>query len=113
MAQAIHSSIPLSAQIFDKAGLLVTTVGEDAKAALKPVKVARDLGTPLEIASGLSPQDRVIESTPDGVGNGDTALVANTDKASGSTPSPRFGARSPLGSSVDPYVAAVGCSAKT
>ena len=66
----------------------MATVGEDEKVVLKPVKIARDLGTSLEIASGLSPQDRVIESPPDGVGNGDTVLVANTDdKTRGGTPS--------------------------
>ena len=29
-----------------------------------------------EISSGLAPQDRVIESPPDGVGAGDTVRVA-------------------------------------
>jgi len=81
-------TIPPSALIFDKAGLQVATVGEGEKVVLKPVKIARDLGTSIEIASGLSPQDRVIESPPDGVGNGDTVLVANTDdKTRGKNPS--------------------------
>jgi len=44
---------------------------------LKTVKVARDLGTSIEIASGLLPTDRVIESPPDGVDNGDPVLIAN------------------------------------
>ena len=37
---------------------------------LKPVSIARDLGTVVELASGLAPNDRVIENPPDGVGNG-------------------------------------------
>lgn len=69
-------TIPPSALIFDKAGLRVATVGEGDKVVLKPVKIARDLGSTIEIASGLSPQDRVIESPPDGVGAGDTVRVA-------------------------------------
>ena len=70
-------SIPPSALIFDKAGLRVATVGEGDKVVLKPVKVLRDLGTTIELASGLSPSDHVIESPPDGVGNGDRVRIAN------------------------------------
>ena len=70
-------SIPPSALIFDRAGLHVATVGEGDKVVLKPVKIARDLGTSIEIASGLLPSDRVIESPPDGVGSGDHVLVSN------------------------------------
>jgi RND family efflux transporter MFP subunit len=69
--------IPPSALIFDKAGLRVATVGDGDKVVLKTVKVARDLGTSIEIASGLLPTDRVIESPPDGVDNGDPVLIAN------------------------------------
>jgi RND family efflux transporter MFP subunit len=72
-------SIPPSALIFDKAGLRVATVGEGDKVVLKPVKVSRDLGTTIELASGLSPDDRVIESPPDGVDSGDRVRIA--DKA--------------------------------
>jgi RND family efflux transporter MFP subunit len=74
-------SIPPSALIFDKSGLRVATVGDGDKVVLKPVKVARDLGTSIEIASGLLATDRVIESPPDGVDNGDAVLVANPAKA--------------------------------
>ena len=70
-------SIPPSALIFDKAGLRVATVGEGDKVVLKPVKVLRDLGTTIELASGLLPHDRVIESPPDGVGSGDRVRIAN------------------------------------
>jgi len=75
-------SIPPSALIFGKAGLRVATVGEGDKVVLKPVKVSRDLGTTIELASGLSPDDRVIESPPDGVDNGDRVRIA--DKATNS-----------------------------
>jgi len=71
-------SVPPSALIFDKAGLRVATVGDGDKVVLKSVKIARDLGTSVEIASGLLPTDRVIESPPDGLDNGDSVLVANS-----------------------------------
>lgn len=69
-------TVPPSALIFDKSGVRVAVVGDGDKVQLKPVKIARDLGTAIEIASGLAPQDRVIESPPDGVGAGDTVRVA-------------------------------------
>jgi membrane fusion protein, multidrug efflux system len=78
-------SIPPSALIFDKSGLRVATVGEGDKVVLKPVKVSRDLGTTIELASGLSPDDRVIESPPDGVDNGDRVRIADKTTTSPAT----------------------------
>lgn len=69
-------SIPPGALIFDKAGLRVATVGADDRVVLKPVTVARDLGSSIEIATGLLPTDRVIENPPDGVAEGDRVTVA-------------------------------------
>jgi RND family efflux transporter MFP subunit len=66
-------SVPSSAVIFDAKGLSVATVTADNRVLLKPVSIGRDLGTVIELASGLSPGDRVIEIPPDGIGNG--ALV--------------------------------------
>lgn len=73
-------SIPPGALIFGKAGPQVATVGDGDKVVLKRVTVARDLGTTIEIGSGLSASDRVIESPPDGVGPGDRVVVANPPK---------------------------------
>ncbi len=70
-------SIPPSALIFNKAGLRVGTVGADGKVQLKAVTVARDLGSVIEIATGLSAEDRVIESPPDGIADGDAVRVAS------------------------------------
>ena len=69
-------AIPPGALIFDKAGLRVATVGPDDKVVLKPVTVARDLGSTIELASGLTPGDLVIENPPDGVQEGDRVQVA-------------------------------------
>jgi len=48
---------------------------------LKPVSIERDLGPVIELASGLSPNDRVIQNPPDGVGNGDPVRVAAAGSA--------------------------------
>jgi multidrug efflux pump subunit AcrA (membrane-fusion protein) len=82
MAAAAHVlSVPSSALIFDAKGLSVATVEADNRVLLKPVSIGRDLGTVVELASGISPSDRVIENPPDGIVNG--ALVRLAETASG------------------------------
>jgi RND family efflux transporter MFP subunit len=66
-------SVPSSALIFDAKGLSIATVNADNRVLLKPVSIERDLGTIVELASGLSANDRVIQNPPDGIANG--ALV--------------------------------------
>jgi RND family efflux transporter MFP subunit len=72
-------NIPASALIFDRGGLRVATVGVGDRVVLKDVTIGRDLGTAIEIASGLSPEDRVIENLPDGVAEGDQVRVTRTE----------------------------------
>ena len=67
--------IPASALIFDQNGLRVATVGPDDKVLFKKVTIARDLGRNIELSSGLSPDDRVIVTPPDGIANGDQVRV--------------------------------------
>ena len=52
------------------------------------VGVLRDLGAVVEIATGLSATDRVIESPSDGLANGDPVRVAAAAKAA---PPPQAG----------------------
>ena len=54
-------SVPASALIFDQSGLRVATVGADDRVVLKPITISRDLGREVEIASGLTADDRVID----------------------------------------------------
>src|SRR6202051_1476300 len=77
LATAAHVlSVPSSALIFDAKGLSIATVGADNRVLLKPVSIERDLGAVVELASGLRPDDRVIENPPDGIGNGDQVRLA-------------------------------------
>ena len=68
-------SVPSSAVIFDAKGLSIATVGSNDHVLLKPVTIGRDLGAVIEIASGLSEHDRVIQNPPDGVADGDVVHV--------------------------------------
>jgi len=63
-------SVPSSALIFDAKGLSIATVDANSRVLLKPVSIERDLGAVVELASGLSPNDRVIQNPPDGIANG-------------------------------------------
>ena len=76
-------NIPSSALIFDQSGLRVATVGPDDRVVLKTVTIARDLGRNIELASGVSAEDRIITAPPDGVANGDQVHVVSTVKPPG------------------------------
>jgi multidrug efflux pump subunit AcrA (membrane-fusion protein) len=69
-------SVPSSALIFDAKGLSIATVDADNRVLLKPVSIERDLGPVVELASGLTANDRVIQNPPDGIGNGAEVRLA-------------------------------------
>jgi RND family efflux transporter MFP subunit len=71
-------SIPASALIFDAKGLSVAIVGADNRVAVKTVTIARDLGSKIEIASGLGANDRVIQNPPDGIATGAEVRIAGS-----------------------------------
>jgi membrane fusion protein, multidrug efflux system len=73
---AVPLHIPASALIFNQNGLSVATVGSDDKVLFKTVTIARDLGRDIELASGISPDDRIIVAPPDGISDGDQVRVA-------------------------------------
>jgi RND family efflux transporter MFP subunit len=73
-------SIPAGALIFDQKGMRVATVDASGKVVLKPITISRDLGQVVEIATGLEASDRVIESPPDGLSNGDPVRVVTPAK---------------------------------
>jgi membrane fusion protein (multidrug efflux system) len=68
-------SIPASALIFNSNGLRVATVGPDDKVLFKTVTISRDLGREIELASGITPDDRIITAPPDGLSDGDQVRV--------------------------------------
>jgi RND family efflux transporter MFP subunit len=76
-------NVPASALIFDRTGLRVATVSADNRVVLKQVTIARDLGKELEIGSGLTADDRVIESPPDGIASGDQVRIAGSPGSAG------------------------------
>jgi RND family efflux transporter MFP subunit len=69
-------NVPASALIFDQSGLRVATVGTNGRVVLKPVTISRDLGREIEIASGITADDRIITTPPDGIASGDQVRIA-------------------------------------
>jgi RND family efflux transporter MFP subunit len=68
--------IPTSALLFREHGLKVATVGPDGKVELKAVTLGRNLGTNVEVLSGLAASDHVVNSPPDSLAAGDSVHVA-------------------------------------
>ena len=85
-ANASALSVPASALIYDAAGLRVATVGSDNRVTVKPVTIARDLGSTIEIGSGISAEDRVVQNPPDGIANGAEVRVAAKPADDGDRP---------------------------
>jgi len=72
-------SVPLTALIFGAHGMRVAALDADDRVMLKPVTVGRDLGNRVEIESGLSPSDRLVDSPLESTETGDKVNVANPD----------------------------------
>ena len=73
--QADRLSVPPSALVYTKTGVQVATVNAESRVVMKPVVIARDHGSRLELLSGLVANDKVIENPPDGVTQGDLVQV--------------------------------------
>jgi multidrug efflux pump subunit AcrA (membrane-fusion protein) len=68
--------VPTSALIFREHGSEIAVVGPGDKVEIKPVRLGRNLGTEVEILSGLAVSDRVINSPADSLAAGDKVHIA-------------------------------------
>ena len=64
-------------------GSRVAVVGADGHVRLKPVTVSRDLGTTVQVATGLSTHDQIIDNPPDALADGDQVKVVGDRPARG------------------------------
>lgn len=67
--------VPASALLFRPQGMTVALIDGSGRVKLKVVKIARDDGAKVEIASGLSPSDLIVDSPPDALADGDQVRV--------------------------------------
>jgi RND family efflux transporter MFP subunit len=74
-ANATLFSVPASALVYDEKGLRVALVDQANKVKFKDVTITRDFGKTIQLGSGLVAGDRLIESPPDGLADGDTVRI--------------------------------------
>jgi RND family efflux transporter MFP subunit len=68
--------IPASALLFRREGLAVAVVDQGGRAQLRTVQIAQDFGSEVSISGGLAAHDRIIDSPPDDIANGDRVRPA-------------------------------------
>jgi RND family efflux transporter MFP subunit len=68
--------IPSSALIFRAQGTEVASVGPDGHVQMHHVTIGRDLGATVEITSGLSRNQQIVDNPPDSISKGELVRVA-------------------------------------
>lgn len=80
-------SIPVSALLFRSEGMQVATVGADNRVVMKTITISNDLGRKVEVASGITASDVVIDSPSDSVASGDVVRIKKKEAAKTEQPS--------------------------
>lgn len=71
--------VPLTALVFGAHGMQIAAVDASDKVALKTVRLGRNLGNRVEVESGVSLSDRLIDNPPESTQTGDVVQVAAAD----------------------------------
>ncbi|MES2221661.1 MAG: efflux RND transporter periplasmic adaptor subunit [Acidobacteriota bacterium] len=71
--------IPVDAMVFQSAGLRVVTVDANQHAHLQEITVGRDWGTEIEVLTGLTRQERIINNPPDSITDNEPVHVVDVD----------------------------------
>ncbi len=81
-------SVPLTALVFGQRGMQVAVLDDSSgRVTLKSVRLGRNLGNKVEIESGVSLSDRLVDNPPESMQTGDQVRLAATDAAGPSTAS--------------------------
>ncbi|MFJ3487880.1 efflux RND transporter periplasmic adaptor subunit [Pseudomonas sp. NPDC090202] len=75
--QADIVRLPATALLFDDHGMRVATLDGQDHVHFKTVTIARDFGDVVEIGSGLTSSDRIIDTPPDGLNDNDAVQVSS------------------------------------
>lgn len=76
--QGAHFRVPATALIFRDTGMQVAMVGPDDKVVMRTIQVGRDEGKSVEVLSGLTGKERLIDNPPDSLEAGDTVRAGAT-----------------------------------
>jgi hypothetical protein len=66
-----------------RSGAQVAVLDAGNRVRLRKVSIARDLGNVIQLGEGVTRADRIIDSPPDGIGEGDLVRVAGARPAAG------------------------------
>jgi RND family efflux transporter MFP subunit len=77
--------LPATALMPVNRGVQVAVLGAGNKVELKPVQLGRDFGDSVEVKSGLTPQDKVIDSPPETLQSGDAVQIAGANPSADPT----------------------------
>jgi len=68
--------VPATALMFRDDGMQVATVDATSHVKLKTIKIVRDMGATVDVSSGVSPGDRIIDNPADALQDGDLVRIA-------------------------------------
>ena len=68
--------VPATALAPTDRGVEVAVLGDDGHVTFKPVQLGRDFGDTVEITSGISPSDRLVDNPPETLESGDAVRLA-------------------------------------
>jgi RND family efflux transporter MFP subunit len=76
-------TIPATALVFRESALQAAVVGPDGRAELKEITLGRNLGDDVQVLTGLTTSDRVINNPPDSLIDGEVVKVADAAASGG------------------------------
>lgn len=68
-------TVPASALIVGDRGTTVAVVGPGNRVAMRSIRIGRDLGDKIEVSAGLAGDERIVDSPPDALADGDQVHV--------------------------------------
>jgi RND family efflux transporter MFP subunit len=74
---------PATAILFRHQGPTVAIVGPDSHVQIRPVTITRDLGTSVELGSGVLPGQHIINDPPESLSDGDLVRIAGASTLHG------------------------------
>lgn len=78
-------AVPPGALIMGRGGAQVAVLDAGNHVHIRKVTIARDFGSVVQLGGGVTREDRIVDSPPDGIGEGDLVRVAQ------SAPAPKAG----------------------
>ncbi len=70
-------TLPASALLFRDEAILVATVDEKSHIKMKKIRIARDYGSRVEVADGLSPDDEIVKNPLESMSDGDQVRIVS------------------------------------